>query len=490
MTTVRMPPSPTGSLHLGTARTALFNWLFAKKNGGKIVFRWEDTDKERSKPEFETEILKGLQWLGMDFERECAPLGRQTENTPHYEAALKTLWESGKIFPCFVTEAEINQQREAAQKAKQNFVFWSSCRDWDQKKSAEKMDAGDPFVWRLRVPQNQTITFSDVIKGDITTNSAIIGDIAIARKDGSVLYLLANVVDDHRDGVTHIIRGEDHISNTPKQILIAQALEIPAFLYAHIPLVLDTQKRKLSKRNVLLGVCVLVEEFKSAGFIPEGVINGLAMLGWNPKTTEEFFTLPDLESRFDLSQVNAAAAQYDFEKMKFFNHYWLRTLPAEKSRDYFYQWNQEFGVEKNDYYQTQPAVIEKALPLVLEKTKTLHEVPHEISYFFSAEKPTAETFLSEKMNIDSALCVRVLQTLVDQIEATDEFNFTAERIRTASLENIAKMELKNGQFLWPFRVALSGREKSAGPFEIAEIIGKEETLLRLRTAQKTATMKE
>ena len=471
MITVRIPPSPTGALHLGTARTALFNYLFAKKHGGKMVFRWEDTDRERSKTEHETEILEGLTWLGMDFEAE-ADFYRQTESLEDHKQQLQKLWDTGKVFPCFVTPEAINQQREAAQKARQNFVFWSPDRDLERSEAEARMQT-EKFAWRLKVPKDLDIKVSDLVRGDMTVNTNTIGDFVVARSDGSVLYMLANVLDDWTQGITHIIRGEDHISNTPKQLLVWDALGVEAPKYAHIPLVLDKQKKKLSKRNVDPDVCVLVPDFESQGFLPEAVINGLAFLGWNPKTEEEIFSFDELIERFDLSQVNPAAAQYDFEKMRWYNQQWLKRTESVELRTEFLNW---LGNEKypND------EKLGKVLSIVREKNKVFSEFEADMGYFYEVPEKRDDLMINEKMKRDKSLSEKVLTEVATSLQNLPESEFTAAIIRETSIEKIAEMGLKNGQFLSPFRVALSGLERSAGPFEICEVLGKEESLRRIQ----------
>jgi len=480
-----MPPSPTGPLHLGTARTALFNWCFAKANKSEMIFRWEDTDLERSKVEFETEILEGLKWLGMDFVAESSQFVRQTDNAEKHEFALQKLWNDDQIFPCFTTPDQLDTLRTQAQKNKQNFVFWSPFRDKDKTELEDLMASGKPYVWRLKVPKNKIISFDDLVKKTISVNTDTLGDFVVARSDGSVLYLLANVVDDLDSGVTHVIRGDDGISNTPKQICILESLNEKPFIYSHIPLVLDQQKRKLSKRNVEQGVCVLIKDFREKGFIPEGVINGLAFLGWNPKSTEEIFSLQDLEEIFDLKNVNPAAAQYDFGKMEWFNTQWTKRIDLQKLKNYFLDWNKSYGKRKNDEYLSDEIIFDKALELVKQKASSLDVIAQELEYLcfdIPAEKDVSIS--NEKMNVDETLAQKVLQEIKKMLESLDESDFRSEILREKSIEKISEMGLKNGQFLWPFRVALSGKSKSAGPFDMAEIFGKEKSLARINNALK------
>ena len=474
---VRMPPSPTGSLHLGTARTALFNYLFARKHGGKILFRWEDTDHERSKPEFETEILDGLAWLGMDFRTVAHATYRQSENTNAHTASLQKLWEADAIFPCFVTPAEIEDMRKQAAAEKKNFVFWSPSRDTAHAELQARMDAGESFVWRLRVPQDRVIGFEDLIRGNIEVHTATLGDFVVARSDGSVLYLLANVYDDATQGVTHVLRGEDGISNTPKQILLWEALGFEPPAYGHIPLVLDSQKRKLSKRNVEPGTCVLIRDFQEAGFLPEAVVNGLAFLGWNPKTTEEIFSLADLEKAFDLSQVNPGAAQYDFEKMRWFNAQWLRKIPL---KDVLTRYNTWAGISLDGDSAL------KAIAIVRDKAKVFAEFADELAYLVSDPGLDPKLLLNAKFGVDYPTAARMIAEAHAMLAPLSNDACTQENLFALAKETIARLDVKNGVFLSPFRIALSGRQHSASPFEIIEVLGKEESLRRLTRAQKAA----
>ena len=467
---VRFPPSPTGHLHLGSARTALFNYLFAQKNNGKIVFRWEDTDKTRSETHHETEILEGLKWLGMDFANLSPQIYRQTENETFHQQELQKLWETEKIFPCFLTTTELDTLRKNASAKKENFVFWSPSRETSKTELQKRKDQGESFVWRLRVPKDKEITFHDIIRGPITINTNTIGDFTIARSDGSVLYPLANVLDDFQQGITHILRGDDGLSNTPKQILLFEAIDAPIPTYGHIPLVFDLQGKKLSKRHVDPNVCVLISDFQKTGFLPEAVINGLAFLGWNPKSTEEIFALQDLEKIFDLKNVNPAAARYDFEKMRWFNAQWMKKIPLE-----------DLIKRYNDFAKTEYRLQKhgKAFMEAREKAKTLPELTPELAYLIIDPGLSPEKLCHQKMKIDLPQAQAMIEKALDMIKNIPENTFNRELIKEKSIETIEHLGCKNGQFLWPFRVALSNNERSSGPFEIAEIIGKPETVRRL-----------
>ncbi len=468
---LRMPPSPTGHLHLGTARAALFNWLFAQKNKGDIIFRWEDTDLERSKTEFETEILDGLAWLGMNFREK--KMYRQTECRETHAEYLKKLWEAEKIFPCFTTPEELEKLRKEAAKRKEGFVFWSPSRDLSREEAEERMK-NEKFVWRLKVPKNEWVVFKDLIRKKVSVNTDTIGDFVIARSNGSVLYYLANVLDDWLQGVTHVLRGEDHVSNTPKQILLYNALGAPLPMFGHIPLVLDSRKKKLSKRHVEPGVCVLISDFQQAGFIPEGVVNGLVFLGWNPKSTEEIFSLSDLEERFDITQVNSAAAQYDFKKMIWFNAQWMRKVEIDKLQKYYADFSGK-TIELG------------ALSVAREKARTLVELQDELEYLIADPGIDPALIGNEKWGLTLDSAQNTLKKIGETLESISDTEWTREKIEAVSIAKIAELEMKNGEFLWPFRVALANRKGSAGPFDIAAVIGKEESINRVKRASRATS---
>jgi glutamyl-tRNA synthetase len=301
-----------------------------------------------------------------------------------------------------------------------------------------------------------------------------LGDFVVARMGGEALYLLANVVDDWTQEVTHILRGEDHISNTPKQVLIYQALGATPPVFGHIPLVLDSKKQKLSKRNVDPTICVTIEDFRSSGFVPQAVVNGLALTGWNPKTTEEIFTLQQLIEIFDIKNVNPAAAQYNFEKMKWFNTHWVRNLPLETLLQQY-----------NDFAGTAYDVSHlKALEVARTKARDLHEVRDQLVYLLQDPGLDREKLLNEKMNIDAQVLKKIFPALKSMLEGIDESVWNAATIQEASVKQIEALGLKNGQFLNPFRVALSNQPVSSGPFEICEAIGKDEALKRIERALK------
>ncbi len=477
---VRMPPSPTGKLHLGTARTVLFNYVFAKSHNGAIVFRWEDTDIERSNKAFEAEILEGLSWLGMRFPEEASIMVHQTDSLSEHKGRLEKLWEEGKVFPCFVTPEEIDQMREKAHKERTNFVFWSPYRDWDRAQLEAEMMTGKPYAWRFKTPQDRLIEWEDMVRGGVQINSKVLGDYVVARNNGTILYILANVFDDQAQSISHVIRGEDHITNTPKQLLLWEALGVNPPVYGHIPLVVDTEGKKLSKR---VGT-VLIADFRAQGYLPEAVLNGLAFLGWNPKTTEEIFSLSELIEVFKVEHINPAASKYDEAKIAWYNQKWAMRLDIEILYNRFLEWSEAYDPEPLKTCMEDATKCQKILEIVREKSPKFSDYWDNMAYFYEAPEVNEDLLEHEKMKVDKALSKSVLSEIATLLQNMDEVDLNRENLREICIERIQEMGLKNGQFLWPFRVALSGKDKSAGPFEMVEILGKEESLNRINAYLK------
>ncbi len=441
MVVTRIPPSPTGHLHIGTARTALFNYLFAKKHGGIMVFRSEDTDKTRSTKAFEEEIIAGLHWLGLTWDN--TEVVRQSERAVIYREHLLKLIENGTAY--ISKEESKNNPGEMVE------------------------------VVRLRNP-NKVITFNDLIRGDITFDTTELGDVVIARNLDDALYHFTVVVDDHLMGVTHVIRGEDHISNTPRQILIQEALGISRPVYAHLPLILASDRSKMSKRHG----AVALNSYKDLGYTKEAIINYLALLGWNPGTDKELFTLHELEEQFSVENIQKSGAVFDIKKFDWFNKEHLRSLTVEEFITYLNLANTtDVPAELNP---TAP-FFSKLAPLIQERVHTRGEFINEVAkgeYDFAFKTPTdyEANMLAWKNDSSYTAAKPRLETAITLLSNAD---FTSpETIKTA-LWTYAE-EIGKGELLWPLRIALSGKQQSPDPFTIAYIIGQEETLLRIKNA--------
>lgn len=435
----RIPPSPTGKLHIGTVRTALFNFLFAKHNNGHMVFRSEDTDKARSTKEFEDEIITGLTSLGLTWEGEVV---RQTERSSIYKTHLEAAIASGHAY--------LSTEPSKADESKMVTVV------------------------RLKNP-NKDITFNDIVRGDITFNTTELGDIVIARSLDDALYHFAVVVDDALMGVTHVIRGEDHISNTPRQILIQEALGFERPIYAHLPLILAPDRSKMSKRHGAVSIASYQEE----GFLDAAIINYLALLGWNPGTDEELFTLPELIERFEVKHIQKSGAVFNRDKFLWYNRQYLDKMTEDEFFTYLLNDVPQKLTSLPNYSEETLAKLAKT---IRERISVRSEFVSQVEageYDFAFATPDYNhSLLLSKGVLDLLLVLPHLQSLLHLLASAD-FS-SAESIKSA-VWDYAEREGK-GNVLWPMRTALSGKAQSPDPFTIAYAIGQQETLARIATA--------
>jgi glutamyl-tRNA synthetase len=437
-----MAPSPTGHLHVGTARTALFNYLFAKRNGGQFLMRSEDTDKERSQPEYEVEIMKGLEWLGLSWDGFC----RQSERTEIYRGYLERAIENGKAY---------------------------------LSKEASKREPGTEVeVVRLKNP-NREIVFEDVVRGEISFDTTELGDFVVARSLDDALYHFTVVVDDHEMGVTHVIRGEDHISNTPRQILIQEAIGAERPVYAHLPLLLGKDKSKLSKRHGT----VQLTAYQEAGYLNTALVNYLALLGWNPGTDQEVFSMDELMQAFDLSGVQKGGAIFDTEKLAWFNKEHLDKLRDE---DYLATIEPFVPQTLTELPQWSEDRFKKLLPTIRERVRVLNELTEAIEageYDFAFKAPAVDlSILAWKNDSSYKDALPRLQHVAELISTLPE-EAQVEEIKD-KLWSYAEKTGK-GEVLWPLRVALTGRERSPDPFTVIHILGSAEAYKRVRQACDT-----
>lgn len=435
-----MPPSPTGHLHIGTVRTALFNYLFAKSQGGEMILRIEDTDKERSKSEYEQEIIEGLNWLGIEWSNE--QVYRQSERTELYKKQLENGLNSGAFY---VSEEE-------------------------SKKNPGQMVE----VIRLKNP-NKKITFTDLVRGEITFDTTELGDIVIARSIEDPLYHLTVVVDDEDMSVTHVLRGEDHISNTPRQILIQEALGFSRPQYAHFPLILASDRSKMSKRHG----AVALREYQEEGFLPVAILNYLALLGWNPGDNQEIFTKEELAKAFSLDKIQKAGAVFDKQKLLSINKAHLNKLSSEEFLEIV---TTSLSDKTKSLAEYSTERLEKLIPVIRERisvTSEIKEADQAGEYSFAFSDPEVELeLLKWKKDNSYTDCQPRLQKALGIIR---EASFESPESIKESIWSYAE-EVGKGELLWPLRVALTGLEKSPDPFTVAFILGKETTVRRLESA--------
>jgi nondiscriminating glutamyl-tRNA synthetase len=498
---VRIAPSPTGPLHLGTARTALFNYLFAKHHGGTFILRVEDTDRERSDPAFEVDITESLRWLGILWDEGVEVGGafgpyRQSERLNEYRRYLRELLDRGEAYYCFCSEEELEEMREIQRRRGEAPRYQGKCRSIPPDEAKGRVEEGERAVIRFRMPEHE-LRYEDLIRGEIVFDGRLLGDIAIAKGLDAPLYNFAAVIDDAEMAITHVLRGEDHIANTPKQIAIANALNLPSPLYGHFPLILGPDRTKLSKRHGATSV----RELRHAGYFPEAVVNFLAMLGWNPGTQEELFTIDELIAQFDLSRIQKGAAVWNEEKLEWFNRKFL-TLPSARWLTHDAVPNDLLlrarEIAKSQRWQIEDEELSHALPLLLERM-SLHDLDRamkeEYRYLFEKPEVSSEMLQWKEMTNDEIVAslrrsLEILETIPTQDWSRDRLErdllTAAEAFMPAHPSpkggTSSRPTVDRGRLLWPLRVALSGKKQSPSPAEIASVIGKEETLERIRSA--------
>lgn len=499
MVRVRIAPSPTGFLHVGTARTALFNFLFARSKGGVFIVRIEDTDLERSDQKFELDILENLQWLGLTWD-EGPILGsksyrgdygpyRQSERLDIYASFLQKLLDEDRAYRCFHSEEALEDIRKDQEARSVPQLYPGYCRDSETRTKLQK--AGSPGIIRFKVPSGKTIAFDDLIRGRIEFNSDLTGDFSIAKDLRVPLYNFAVVIDDYTMRISHIIRGEDHISNTPKQILLAEALGIPSPKFGHLPLILGTDRSKLSKRHGATSV----KEYRDQGYTPETLINFMALLGWSAQsetggTNQEVFSMDDLVKLFSLEKVQKSGAVFNLAKLDFLNVAHMRRLPIEeltrRAIPFFVKaevlaelGNLQFVIKKTEEVASLEWIA-KTIALERERVKKLSDFPDATAFFFTDTLNYSKDLLRWRTMKTDDEARDALKKVASALSEIPEENWTQDAI-AAAVKAIAQGD--NGRYFWPLRVALSGREKSPGPQEIAEVLGKTKTLQRIEEAK-------
>jgi glutamyl-tRNA synthetase len=472
----RFAPSPTGFLHIGGARTALFNYLFAKKNKGDFVLRVDDTDMERSKEEYEKDILASLKWLGIKWDE----MYKQSERRDIYKKYLKKLIEEKRAYYCFCSEEELEEEKKEQTSRGLAPKYNGKCSSLSEKEVEENLRKGKKSIIRLRVPV-KNIKFNDLIRGEIVFDSSLLGDFPIAKNIESPLYNFASVVDDEEIKITHVIRAEEHLSNTPRQILIQEALGFKKPIYGHISLILAEDKTKLSKREGAVSVL----EFKKEGYLPEAMVNFMAFLGWNPGDEREIFSIEDLIKEFSIEKVHKSGAVFDEVKLDFINGSYIRQKPLTELAEMCVPYLAEAGLVGEN---TQGIKIEKIISLYKDRIKKLSEISDMVSYFFQ-EKINYPRELLDWKGVGEAETKKTLEILEKIISEVEEKKWNAKVLGDTLLlksqeraEELGKSKDK-GYLLWPLRAALTGQKFSAGPFDVAEILGKEKTLQRIAEAK-------
>ncbi|MCO4796786.1 MAG: glutamate--tRNA ligase [Amylibacter sp.] len=456
----RFAPSPTGYLHIGGARTALFNWLYAKANNGKFLLRIEDTDRERSTPEATTALLKGLEWLGLDYD---GNVYSQFERANRHRIVALEMVKSGHAYKCFSTIDEINAYRDQAAKDKNPLPFQSPWRDADPESFPDA-----PFVIRLKSPKNGGIVIKDKVQKKVSWAASSFDDLIMLRSDNSPTYMLAVVVDDHDMGVTHIIRGDDHLINAGRQSLIYDAMnwKIPEF--AHIPLIHGEDGKKLSKRHGATGI----HEYAALGYMPEAIRNYLCRLGWS-HGNDELFSTADAISWFDFSGIGKSPSRLDFKKLNNVSAHHIKTSSDEMVSNDLFAYAKEIGIEisKNNKLK-----ITKSISLVRDKSKTLCDVLDKCHFILTA----LPIDIDEKSIINlNSVSIGILKQLTPLLS---DATWTSEYLEALAREFADSHEIGLGKIGMPLKAALSGKINSPSAFGMMEILGREESLARINSA--------
>ncbi|RKX29523.1 MAG: glutamate--tRNA ligase [Candidatus Zixiibacteriota bacterium] len=468
---VRIAPSPTGYLHVGTARTAIFNWLFARANNGQFIVRIEDTDAERSRSDLIEPILDALKWLGMDWDE---PPYFQSQRMDHYNPYVDKLLEAGHAYRCFCTPEELEQRRKEAMAAKQSPSYNKKCRHLSPQEIEDNLKKGMPFAVRLAIPEGET-SYDDLVSGTVTKQNVEIEDFVILRKDGRAVYNMAVVVDDHEMGITHVIRGNDHISNTFKQIHIYRALglEIPKF--AHVPLILRPDKRKVSKR---LGDKD-VAEYGRDGILPEALFNFLCLLGWSPKDDREYLPRKELIRIFTLDNVNKSNPIFNEEKLLALNAEYIRKMTDHDLAVIVAPMLVEAGYTTKYWLETRWDYLRKIISLLKERCRRMSDFVKMSGYFFFSDFDYDPEAARKRLTPEGK---EYLMKLLDKFEGIDKF--TKADLESGLNDVAEKLDAGKGKLIHPTRVAVSGTSKGPGLYDILETIGKDETLKRMKRAIK------
>lgn len=483
MIRVRIAPSPTGLFHIGTARTALYNYLFAQHHKGTMIIRIEDTDKARSTKEYEENITSGLKNLGIicdegpEMGGDLGPY-RQSERTDTYQKYLQQLLDEDKAYYCFCSKDRLEKMREEQRAKNSPPRYDGRCSSIDPAEAKKRVENGESAIIRLRVPDDQDLRFNDLIRGETVIHSKELDDLAIARAIDDPLYNFTVVIDDYLMKISHVVRGEDHISNTVKQILLYQAFgwDIPEF--AHLPLILNEDKSKLSKRKNK----VSIDDYLAEGYLPEALINFLALLGWNTPDEQEIFSMEELVSKFTLDRVHKGGAVFDIKKLDWINGEYIKKEIAE-DLDSFMKRLQPFIDDKLPADQMD--LVKKMLQdSDFEGRFTKLSEIHEVLKMFFEEVPDypLDLIMREKFQITSVMLKQVLEktkVVIESLEWERGDSAKSEELSEKMIGIVSELGLKNGQVLWPIRAALSGLERSPNFSTLMVYLGKEETLKRL-----------
>jgi len=469
---VRIAPSPSGYLHIGTARAALYNWLFARHHHGKFLLRIEDTDTARSSQEMVRVILDSLKWLGLESDE---PVVYQSQRIDIYKKYVDRLLETGKAYRCWCEPEILKQKQEQARAEKRTPSYDRTCYNLSDEQKQKNIESGKPFAVRLFLQEGET-SFKDIIVGEVSRKHEDLDDFIIARSDGRAVYNMAVVVDDHEMSITHVIRGNDHISNTFKQILIYDSLGLTKPQFAHIPLILGKNKAKMSKRDGAAGVT----DYEKMGYLKEALINFIALLGWSPGDDREVMSLEEMIEAFSLDRINPANAVFDIEKLTWMNGEYIRKTENYKLVDLLRPFLAEAGLVTQLFINTRWDHMVKFVAMMKERCRLLTDFAEQGYYLFSDNFKYDEKGIQKHFGTPEVL--NHLNQWRENLETIEPFD--VEQLEQA-LRNLAeKLDIKPAMLIHPTRLALSGTTKGPSLFEMMEFLGKDQCLARIARAIK------
>ncbi len=472
---VRFAPSPTGYLHVGGARTALYNFLFARKHHGKFILRIEDTDRSRYVPDSVDDIMASLRWLGITWDEGPdvgGPYGPyvQSQRVELYRQYTHQLVEQGHAYYCFCSEERLQSLREMQRRLKLRTGYDRKCRNLSPEEVQKNLDQQVPYVIRLKVPLEGSTTFHDLLRGDITYPNSELEDIILLKSDGFPTYHLANVVDDHLMEISHVLRADEWIPSTPYHQLLYQAFGWDPPIFAHLPVILSPDgKGKLSKRHG----ATAVREFREQGYLPEALVNFLALLGWSPGSDREIVSLEEMIELFDLKKVGKRGAVFDYQKLLWMNGEYIRSLTDEELYQRALPYMEAAGLIQNDADREKFRAV---VPLIKERIKTLAEAPDHAEFFYREPETYDEKGLRKHLK-DPGVFHR-LRLVVERLQALDDFTVASVEQTIRGLAE--ELGVGAGKLIHPTRLAVTGRTRGPGLFELMAVLGKETCIRRIQ----------
>ncbi len=476
---VRFAPSPTGDLHIGGVRTALFNWLFARHNQGNFILRIEDTDAERSTEKSARQIVTAMDWIGLKWNEGPETGGDygpyfQSERQEYYQKAVDYLLKNDLAYYCYCTPDEVEKMREEAENSGQPLIYPGRCRNLTEAERKTFEDEDREPVIRLKTPEEGYTVVEDIIRGKVSFENRLQEDLIIVKSDGKPTYNFACVVDDYTMEITHVIRAEEHLSNTPKQVMIYKAMDYKLPQFAHVPMILAPDRSKLSKRHGATSV----DEFREDGYLPQALINYLLLLGWSPGNNEEIIPLEEVIKEFKLKDVSKNPAVYDTQKLTWVNGHYMRSLPQNEIIDQAMPFIKEKGYIKENTSDEEFQRLNRIVEALRERSMTLIELVDGISYFYDdnfdyEEKGVKKHFLKDNT-------ITILKNDLDCIKKVEPF--TKESIEELYRKRSKELDVKAARMIHTTRLALSGRTYGPGLFTLVELVGRKEAVKRLERA--------